>query len=59
LELTSCPPFLRAKTWIIDRIISGESVTLSDRRIDLDATYLAGLDEAERGDITLGSGPIK
>ncbi len=53
LKLTSCPPFLRAKTWIIDLIIAGESVTLSDRRIDLDAAYLAGLDEAERGDITL------
>lgn len=36
LELTSSPPFLRAKTWTIDRIIAGEGVALSDRRIDLD-----------------------
>ena len=53
LELTASPPFLRAKIWVIDRIFAGEGVTLSDRRVDLDAAYLAGLDEAERGDITL------
>lgn len=53
LELTASPPFLRSKTWTIDRIIAGESLTLADRRIDLDASYLAGLNEAERGDITL------
>lgn len=53
LELTASPPFLRAKTWSIDRIVAGESITLSDRRIDLDAAYLAGLNEAERGDIRL------
>ena len=53
LELTASPAFLRAKTWVIDRIMAGEGLTLSDRRIDLDAAYLAGLDEAERGDIKL------
>jgi very-short-patch-repair endonuclease len=53
LELTASPAFLRAKNWIIDRIAAGDGVTLSDRRVDLDANYLAGLDEAERGDITL------
>src|SRR6266702_2228701 len=53
LELTSSPAFLRSKTWAFDRILAGEGLTLSDRRIDLDAAYLAGLDEAERGDIKL------
>jgi very-short-patch-repair endonuclease len=53
LELTASPAFLRAKIWAIDRILAGEGLTLSDRRIDLDAAYLAGLDEAERGDIKL------
>lgn len=53
LELTASPPFLRSKTWNIDRIVAGESLVLTDRRIDLDASYLAGLNEAERGDITL------
>jgi hypothetical protein len=53
LELTASPAFLRAKSWSIDRIGVGDDVALSDRRIDLDVAYLAGLDEAERGDITL------
>lgn len=53
LELTASPPFLRTKVWSIDRIAAGENITLTDRRIDLDASYLAGLNEAERGDITL------
>ncbi len=53
LELTSSPAFLRSKTWAFDRILAGEGLTLSDRRIDLDAAYLARLDEAERGDIKL------
>jgi very-short-patch-repair endonuclease len=53
LELTASPAFLRAKTWTIDRIMAGEGIRLSDRSVDLDAGYLAGLDEAERGDIKL------
>lgn len=53
LELTSNPPFLRSKIWQIDRILAGESIALSDRKIDLDARYLAGLNEAERGELTL------
>ena len=53
LELTSVPGFLRPKSWTIDRILPGESLNLSDRRIELDPAYLAGLNEAERGEITL------
>lgn len=29
-ELTSNPPFLRAKTWVIDRILAGDHIVLSD-----------------------------
>lgn len=53
LELTSSPSFLRPKTWVIDRILPGEELHLSDRRLELDAGYLAGLNEAERGDVNL------
>lgn len=53
LDMTSSPAFVRAKTWMIDRVAAQNGVALSDRRVDLDAAYLAGLDEAERGDITL------
>jgi very-short-patch-repair endonuclease len=52
LEMTASPAFLRAKTWTVDRILAGETISLSDRRTELDAAYLSGLDEAERGDIT-------
>ncbi len=53
LELTASPAFLRGKKWKIDRINAGDDVVLTDRRIDLDASYLAGLTESERGEITL------
>jgi very-short-patch-repair endonuclease len=53
VELTSNPSFLRPKVWNIDRIIAGEKLVLSDRKVELDATYLSGLNEAERGVITL------
>ena len=51
LELTSTPPFLRPKTWAIDRLAAGDRLPLTDRRVDLDPAYLAGLNEAERGEI--------
>ncbi|TAL76455.1 MAG: DUF3320 domain-containing protein [Beijerinckiaceae bacterium] len=53
LELSSTPAFLRPKTWTIDRIIPGDRLPLNDRKVELDAGYLAGLNEAERGEITL------
>lgn len=53
VDLTSSPAFLRAKSWSIDRLVPGDSLPLSDRKVDLDADYLAGLNEAERGEITL------
>ncbi|RAZ88888.1 DNA helicase [Mesorhizobium hawassense] len=53
LELTSSPSFLRPKTWTIDRLVPGDRLQVSDRKVELDAGYLAGLNEAERGEITL------
>ena len=53
VELVSTPTFLRQKSWTIDRLAPGDSLSLSDRKVELDAAYLAGLNEAERGDITL------
>ncbi|ALN71378.1 DUF4011 domain-containing protein [Aureimonas sp. AU20] len=50
LELDSAPPFLRPKRWVVDRLGPGETLALSDRRVELDAAYLAGLNEAERGE---------
>ncbi|WP_349361325.1 DUF4011 domain-containing protein [Stappia sp.] len=53
LELTSSPAFLRPKTWTVDRVRADDSLAMSDRTLDLDAAYLDGLNEAERGEITL------
>lgn len=53
VELTSTPSFLRPKSWMIDRLVAGDQLPLGDRKVELDAGYLAGLNEAERGDITL------
>ncbi len=53
VELTSSPSFLRPKSWTVDRLIPGDRLPLSDRKVELDAGYLAGLNEAERGEITL------
>ncbi|WP_374448527.1 hypothetical protein [Stella sp.] len=53
LDLASTPPFLRPKRWTIDRLVAGDTVPLVDRKVELDAQYLAGLNEAERGEISL------
>jgi len=53
LELTSSPSFLRPKSWTVDRLIPGDRLPLSDRKVELDAGYLAGLNEAERGEIAI------
>lgn len=53
VDLTSSPAFLRAKSWTIDRLAPGDNLPLGDRKVDLDADYLSGLNEAERGEITL------
>jgi len=53
LELVSSPAFLRPKVWQIDRLLPLDRIQISDRRIVLDADYLAGLNEAERGEISL------
>ncbi|SFZ84579.1 AAA domain-containing protein [Devosia enhydra] len=53
LDLTADPAFLRPKTWTVDRLLQGDEISLSDRRVDLDPAYLGGLNEAERGRISL------
>jgi very-short-patch-repair endonuclease len=53
LELTASPSFVRPKRWQIDRLPDSSSTPLVDRSIELDPGYLAGLNEAEHGRITL------
>lgn len=51
LEMSSTPAFLRPKVWILDRLAPADVIDIGDRRLNLDADYLAGLDEAERGEV--------
>lgn len=51
LELTATPPFLRPKSWTIDRLAPGDRQTVFDRLVHFDLDYLRGLDEAERGEV--------
>ena len=53
LELSTIPAFARHKVWTIDRVAPGEAFALSDHLVQLDPEFLAGLNEAERGVVTL------
>lgn len=53
LTLTARPAILREKTWTIDRIAPGTTVALRDLETQCDTPRLAGLDEAEIGQIEL------
>lgn len=51
LSLTASPAILRPKTWRMDRIAAGGSVSLTDLDTPLDNAILGGLDEAEIGQL--------
>ncbi|MFG1421721.1 DUF4011 domain-containing protein [Roseixanthobacter liquoris] len=52
IALSANPPFLRPKVWTVDRLLPGDELAMSDRRMELDPAYLAHLDEAERGEVS-------
>ncbi|MDO5604803.1 MAG: DUF3320 domain-containing protein [Paracoccus sp. (in: a-proteobacteria)] len=51
LTLTASPAILREKRWTIDRIAAGATIHLTDLETPLDIAILAGLDEAEIGQL--------
>ncbi|MBX3426900.1 MAG: DUF3320 domain-containing protein [Pirellulales bacterium] len=53
VELKASPAFARDRRWMVDRIGAGETLTLKDVDLEIDPAYLDGLDEAERGVLTL------
>ena len=53
LQLTTSPAFTRPKQWMIQRLAANGQLTLRDRNVQLDADYLNGLNEAERGNVKL------
>lgn len=49
LSVVSSPSFIRPKQWVLDRLDAKSENVLRDRDVQLDADYLNGLNEAERG----------
>lgn len=53
LDLSAVPQFLRAKSWAIGRLLPGDEMVISDRRAELNPSYLKGLGKAERGEVSI------
>jgi len=53
VTLRAAPPIVREKIWSVDRIAPGSELSLRDLSTSLDIERLAGLDEAEIGELEL------
>lgn len=53
LRLSATPPVIQPKSWTLDHLGAGEEVALPDLSTTLDTEKLAGLNEAERGILSL------
>ena len=51
LTLRANPPFVREKTWTVDRIAPQSSVSIEDRDLRVDGEFLRTLTESVRGDV--------
>ncbi|WP_339731206.1 DUF4011 domain-containing protein [uncultured Gimesia sp.] len=51
LSMHTEPEFARPKQWRFERIKPGTSIKVNDLLVDLDPSYLNGLNEAERGQV--------
>lgn len=53
LELEPSLPFATSKTWSIDRLTKSSTIRISDRDVELEAGYLAGLSERVNASVNL------
>lgn len=53
VTLSSDPPFLKPKSWRLDRIAPEGSVSVKNRDISLDGGFLLGLSDSVRGTVTI------
>ena len=53
VTMRAIPPVIRQKSWFLDRIAPGSVHEVSDTGVELDIERLAGLNEAEVGEIEL------
>ena len=49
VEFSTTPAFAHAKRWLVDRVGGGQTMSLREVDVEIDAAYLERLDEAERG----------
>jgi very-short-patch-repair endonuclease len=53
VSLSSNPSFLKPKSWRLDRIAPAGSISIKDRDIELDGSFLLALSDAVRGTVTI------
>ncbi len=53
VTMRAIPPVIRQKSWFLDRIAPGSEHEVSDAGVELDIERLAGLNEAEVGELEL------
>ena len=53
INLSSKPAFCRDKEWMIDRLLPGDEIKISDLKLELDHAFLGGLNEAEVGHLEI------
>ena len=51
LTVTSSPEFLIERTWPIEKIAAGDSLSIRDRHVELKADYLRSITEALKGEL--------
>lgn len=53
VALTATPPVIRPRLWTLDRLAPGSRTRLADLQAEIDLAFLAGLNEAEVGELRL------
>ena len=53
VTLSANPPFLKPKSWRVERVEPNGSVSIDDRDVELDGAFLLGLTESVRGSVTV------
>ena len=51
LSISADPPFIEAHSWRIDRLNPGSALSISDRNLKLNGTFLGDLSESLRGEL--------
>src|SRR5690554_4834174 len=53
IALEASPAFVKSKTWMLDRLTASGLLSIKDRDLELDGSFLYGLTESMRGTMTI------